>query len=52
MIAGVLLGINQSRANAFMALSIASVSGRMEQQKVVPGQVALRFATVQKDGEN
>ena len=52
MIAGALLSINQSRANAFMALSIESVLGRMEQRKVVPGQVALKFATVQMDGEN
>ena len=35
-----------------MALSIESVSDRMEQQKVVPAQVTLRFATVQMDGEN
>lgn len=52
MIAGALLSINQSKANAFMALSVESVSDRMEQRKVVPGQVVLRFATVQMDGEN
>mgnify|MGYP000047238775 CR=1 FL=1 len=52
MIAVALLSINQSKANAFMALSVESVSGRMEQQKVVPAQVTLRFATVQMDGEN
>ena len=52
MIAVALLSINQSKANAFMALSVESVSDRMEQGKVVPGQVVLRFATVQMDGEN